>query len=268
VSTVPGLPEALAGATEESAFLGGALRIRQPLGGYRAGLDAVLLAATLSAERGERVLDIGAGAGVVGLAVARRVPDIKVTLVERDPGLAALARDNVAGNDLGTRVGAVVADITRPLRELPELGGLAETFHHALANPPYHVEGRGTLAAEPLKAAANAMPAGALDRWVRFAAAMLRPGGSLTLIHRPDALAGLLAALGGRFGGVVLLPVHPRAGELASRLLARAVKGSRAPLQLRPGLVLHDAGHGFRPRIEAILRHGAALDLRGTPTEP
>jgi tRNA1(Val) A37 N6-methylase TrmN6 len=206
--------------------------------------------------------------GVVGLAVARRLPDIVVTLVERDPGLVALARDNIAGNDLGARVGAVVADITRPLRELPELGGLAESFDHALANPPYHVEGRGTLAAEPSKAAANAMPAGALDRWVRFAATMLRPGGSLTLIYRPDALAGLLAALGGRFGGVVLLPVHPRAGEPASRLLARAVKGSRAPLQLRPGLLLHDAGQGFRARIEAILRHGAGLDMLSAPTEP
>ena len=264
MSDVPGF----ANAGTDDAFLGGALRIRQPVGGYRAGLDAVLLAATLSAERGERVLDIGAGVGVVGLAAAWRVPDIEVTLVERDPGLAALARDNIASNGLGARVGDVVADITRPLRELPELGGLAETYDHALANPPYHVEGRGTLAGKPLKAAANAMPAGALDRWIRFAAAMLRPGGSLTLIHRPDALAGLLAALGGRFGGVVLLPVYPRASEPASRLLARAVKGSRAPLQLRPGLFLHDDGHGFGPWIEAILRRGAALDICNSPTEP
>jgi tRNA1(Val) A37 N6-methylase TrmN6 len=268
VSTVPDFADTPADAAAEDAFLGGALRIRQPAGGYRAGLDAVLLAATLSAQPGERVLDIGAGVGVVGLAAAWRLPDIEVTLVERDPGLAALARDNIAGNGLGARVGAVAADITRPLQELPELGGLAETFDHALANPPYHVEGRGTLAAEPSKAAANAMPAGALDRWIRFAAAMLRPDGSLTLIHRPEALAGLLAALGGRFGGVILLPVHPRAGEPASRLLARAVKGSRAPLQLRPGLILHDAGHGFRPRIEAILRRGAALDACNSPAAP
>ena len=206
--------------------------------------------------------------GVVGLAAARRLPGIEVTLVERDPQFAALARDNVARNGLGTRARVIVADVTRPLQELPDLSGFAESFDHALANPPYNIEAHGTLAAEPLKAAANAMPAGALDRWIRFAAAMLRPAGSLTLIHRPDALAGLLAALCGRFGGVVLLPVHPRAGAPASRLLARAVKGSRAPLELRPGLVLHDAGHGFRPRIEAILRHGAALDMRGAPTEP
>ncbi len=259
--------DAPATAATGDAFLGGSLRILQPEGGYRAGLDAVLLAAALRAQGAERVLDIGAGVGVVGLAAARRLPDIDVTLVERDPGLAALARGNITRNDLDARVRVVAADITRPLSELPELGGLAQCFDCALVNPPYNIEGHGTLAAEPRKAAANAMPAGALERWMRFAAAMLRPGGSLSLIHRPGALHELLAALARRFGGLVLLPIHPRASEPASRLLVHAVKGSRAPLQLQPGLTLHDAGHGFRPQIEAILRHGAALDVCNPPAE-
>jgi tRNA1(Val) A37 N6-methylase TrmN6 len=206
--------------------------------------------------------------GVVGLAAARRLPDIEVALVERDWELAALARDNIACNGLGARVRVTIADVTRPLRELAELGALAESFDHVLVNPPYNVEGRGTLAAEPRKAAANAMPAGSLARWMRFAAAMLRPGGTVTLIHRPEALEELLAGLVRRFGDVVLLPVHPYAGAPASRLLASAVKGSRAPLQLRPGLVLHNADRGLRPQMEAILRHGAALDLRNPPAEP
>jgi len=268
VSDASGSGGTSASAATEDAFLGGALRVLQPEDGYRAGLDAVLLAATVEARRGDRALDMGAGVGVVGLAAARRMPDIEVTLVERDPGLAALARRNVGRNGLDGRVHVIVADVTRPLRELPELGGLADSFDHVLANPPYHVEGRGTLAAEPVKAAANAMPAGALERWMRFGAAMLRPGGALTLIHRPDALEGLLAALARRFGGVVLLPVHPRDGEPASRLLVRAVKGSRAPLRLRPGLILHNADHGFRPQVEAILRDGAALDILNPPAEP
>lgn len=189
-------------------------------------------------------------------------------MVEREPGLAALARSNVALNGLERRVRVIVADVTRPLGETPELSGQAESFAHALANPPYHVEERGTSATPPLKAAANAMPEGALDRWMRFAAAMLRPGGTITLIHRADALQELLAALAGRFGGAVLMPVHPRGGEAASRLIVRAVKGSRAALELRRGLILHNADHGFRPEIEAILRHGAALDMRNSSSEP
>lgn len=261
-------PAAPAGAATEDAFLGGALHIRQPEGGYRAGLDAVLLAASLRAAGAERVLDIGAGVGVVGLAAARRLREIDVTLLERDPGLAALARENIARNALDARVHVAVADITCPLRELPELAGLAHSFDHALVNPPYNLEGHGTRASEPGKAAANAMPPGSLERWMRFAAAMLRPGGTLTLIHRPDALQGLLAALAGRFGGLALLPIHPRPGEPASRLLVRALKGSRAALQLQPGLILHGAGHGFRPQIEAILRHGAPLDICNPPAEP
>jgi tRNA1(Val) A37 N6-methylase TrmN6 len=268
VTDAPNLEDRIAHAPTEDAFLGGALRILQPRDGYRAGLDAVLLAATLAAAGGECVLDAGAGVGVVGLAAARRLADIEVTMVERDPALAALARSNIALNGLDRRVRVVVADVTRPLREAPELGRLTERFAHVLANPPYHVEGCGTLAAQPGKAAANAMPAGALERWLRFAAAMLRPGGTLTLIHRPDALQGLLAALAGRFGGAVLVPLHSRPGEAASRMIVRAVKGSRAALELRPGLVLHNADHSFRARIEAVLRHGAALDLHSGNAEP
>jgi tRNA1(Val) A37 N6-methylase TrmN6 len=254
-------------AETEDAFLGGALRILQPDSGYRAGIDAILLAATVQAKSGERVLDVGAGVGVVGLAVACRQPEADITLVERDSGLADLARRNIALNGFDERARVVVADVARPLGETPELSGLAESFEHVLANPPYHVEGRGTPAVGAQKAAANAMPAGALDRWLRFAASMLRPGGTITLIHRPDALQELLPALAGRFGGVLLLPIHPRGGEPASRLIVLAVKGSRAPLELRPGLVLHNADHGFRPPVEAILRHGAGLDMRNPPAQ-
>lgn len=257
-------PEDLAReAVSDDAFLGGRLRLLQPATGYRAGIDGVLLAATAEAERGAQVLDAGAGIGVVGLCIARRLSDVRVTMVERDRQLAALARRNIERNGLVDRARMVEADILRPLGEAPELAAAAETFDEVLANPPFHVEGRGTAAGDPVKAGANAMPAGALDRWVRFMAAMARPGGRVTLIHRAEALPELLSALEGRFGGALILPLHPRAGEPALRVLVRSVKGSRAPLELRPGLILHSADNGFRPRIAAVLRDGAALSLHG-----
>jgi tRNA1(Val) A37 N6-methylase TrmN6 len=252
--------------TSDDAFLGGALLILQPEAGYRAGLDAVLLAAAAPVEAGfaQHVLDVGAGVGAVGLAVAHRVADADVTLVERDPALTELARANIARNGLSCRVRVVEADVTRPLRELELLSPHAESFDHVLANPPFNAEGRGTAAGHALKAAGNAMPSHDLGRWVRFMAAMARPGGTATLIHRAEALGDLLEALSGRFGNAAVLPLYPREGEPANRVLVQAAKGSRAPLRLLPGLVVHGPDQGFRPEIDAILRHGAALDLGGS----
>lgn len=249
----------------DDAFLGGALDILQPKTGYRAGIDGILLAASIPAGDGNAVHDVGAGVGVVGLAVARRLAHARVSMVERNPQLAALARSNIQRNNLADRVRLFEADITQPSSDLVALGLVAETFDHVLANPPFHIEGRGTAARDPVKAGANAMPDGDLDHWVRFMAGMARAGGTATIIHRADALQAILQALAGRFGGAVVLPIHPREGEPASRVLVQAIKGSRAALELRSGLVLHTADQGFRPDVEAILRHGAALVLRKTP---
>ena len=135
-----------------------------PALGYRAGIDGVLLAATVEAEPGAQVLDVGAGVGIVGLCVACRLPDVRVTMVERDDRLAALARRNIERNGFGDRSRVVEADVLRPLGDCPELAGAAESFDHVLANPPFFVEGRGTTAGDPVKARANAMPEGSLDR--------------------------------------------------------------------------------------------------------
>jgi tRNA1(Val) A37 N6-methylase TrmN6 len=250
--------EAAAGETDD-AFLGGRLQVLQPRAGYRAGIDGVLLAATASGRPGEQVLDVGAGVGIVGLCVASRLPDVAVTMVERDAGLAALARRNIERNGLAGPVRVVEADVLRPLGACPELAVAAESFDEVLANPPFHIEGRGTAAGDPVKAGANAMPAGGLDRWVRFIAAMSKPGGWLRMIHRAEALAEVLDALAGRFGNIGVVPIHARPREPAIRVLVHAIKGSRAPLQIWPGLILHDAGNGFRPDIAAVLRDGAAL---------
>jgi len=262
----PGLATARE-AVSDDAFLGGRLRVLQPATGYRAGIDGVLLAATVEAGSGAQVLDAGSGVGIVGLCVAQRLPGARVTLVERDAGLAALARRNVERNGFAGRMRVIEADILRPLGEAAELAAMAGSFDEVLANPPFHVEGRGTAAGDPIKAGANAMPAGALDRWVRFMAALARPGGRITLIHRTEALPDVLRALAGRFGGAVVVPLHPRQEEAAVRVLVRAVKGSRAPLELRPGLVLHGADNSFRPPIAAILRDAVALALRSRPAD-
>lgn len=248
----------------EDAFLGGALALLQPRRGYRAGIDAVLLAAAapLNEEHAERVLDAGAGVGVVGLSIARRVGTAQVALVESEPRLAALARENVARNGLADRVSVTEADVTGAASELTAVGLAPDSFDHVVANPPFHVEGRGRRPMHAIKAAAHAMPADSLARWMQFLTRVARPGGTLTIVHRPDALADLLKFLDGRFGELKVMPLHPRAGEPAVRIIVQGKKGSRAPLTLLAGVVLHEEdGHSFRPEVARILRHGAPLLL-------
>jgi FkbM family methyltransferase len=247
----------------DDAFLGGALRILQPRDGYRAGVDAVLLAASAHVEAGlrQRVLDVGAGVGVVGLAVARRIADAEVVLVERDARLAELARSNVERNALSERVRVVEADVEQPLGRQPALAEMAESFDHVLANPPFHTQGSGTAATDATKAAAHAMAGDSLIGWSRFLAAMARPSGRVAVIHKAEALAALLAACEGRFGALKVLPIHPRRDAAAIRVIVQGIKGSRAPLVILPQLTLHGDDNGFRPEIDRILRQGAGLEM-------
>lgn len=258
-------PSAGLSNVSDDAFLGGALMLLQPRHGYRAGADAVLLAAAapIRFARAELVLDVGAGVGTVGLCTARRVSDARVVLLEKEPELVALARENVARNGLADRVRVVAGDVTAPNDALTAAGLGPGSFTHVLANPPFHAHGRGTEAPNALKSAAHAMPEPDLDRWARFLARMAAPHGTATIIHKAEALAELLAVLDSRFGALTVLPVHPREGEPAIRVIVQGIKGSRAPLRLMSGFCLHGTGQGFTPAAQAILRHGAPLAPQG-----
>ncbi len=241
----------------EDYFLGDRLIIRQPRKGYRAGVDAVLLAASVRApEKGDAtLLDIGAGVGTVGLCAAARLPTLNVTLLEREPELAKLALENIAANGLTGRVTAVQAEVGAPAGIPPE------SFDDAVANPPFHDSSAGTLAPNALKSASHAMSRQSLNDWLRFMARMVRPGGRATLIHKAEALPEILTAFEARFGGLVILPIHARLNEPAIRVLVHGTKGSRAPLTLRPPFVLHGDGNEFTAAAQKILRQGGALGM-------
>lgn len=244
----------------QDIFLGGRLVIRQPRRGYRAGTDAVLLAATVSElAEGTRVLDAGAGVGTVGLCVAARCPGAQVVLVERESVLADLARQNARDNGFQARVHMVTADIGRASAALAQAGVASESFDHVLANPPFHDAGAGTCAGSELKAVSHQMEAGELATWARFLTRMAAPGGVATMIHKADALARLLNVLEGRFGAITVRPVYAREGEPAIRVIVTGIKGSRAPMRVASPLILHSSGQAFRPEIEAVFRAGAAL---------
>ena len=223
------------------AFHRGRFHLVQPRGGHRAGLDALLLAASVPDGLAGDVLDMGAGTGLAGLATADRHPLARVTLAERDPvTLAALrASLDLPGNaGLAARARVVPVDLMAPAASREAALG-REAHDHALANPPFNSASHRS-SPDARRAGAHDMDGDTLAAWCRAAAAALRPGGSLTMIVRPASLSGLLAAWGGRFGGPALLPVHTREGP-ATRLLARGAKGARAPLAMLPSLHVNDA---------------------------
>jgi tRNA1(Val) A37 N6-methylase TrmN6 len=256
-------PGARAGATSTDDFLGGRISVVQPRSGHRAGSDAVFLAASVPARAGERVLDVGAGAGVAGLCLLARVSGVHVTAVEIDRRLAALAARNAARNGFADHFRAVAADVTSSLLALRKAGLRREGYHHLIANPPFYAEASVRAAPDSARATAHVMREGGLSDWVRTFATMARPNALLSLIHRPDCLDELLDVLYGRFGGITVFPLYPRAGEAATRIIVQAKKGSRAGLSLLPGLVLHEADGRYTDAAEAVLRGGDALELHG-----
>ncbi len=251
------MPEPL--ETTCDAFLDGRVSIKQPAHGFRSGLDAVFLAAACPAKRGDRVLEAGCGAGVASLCLAARVSGIEVTGVEVDPELAELARENIRRNNLTGRCVIMTADIAAPRSELEGLGLQREAYDHVIANPPFYGAGRARASGNERKSRAHIMEEGALDVWLRFLAGSAKAGGTCTIIHTPQALAELLASFEGRFGGIRLLPLYPKRNADAIRIIVSGKKGSRAPLSLARGIVLHEDDGRPSDAAVAILRGGQEL---------
>ncbi|MDZ4776979.1 MAG: methyltransferase [Alphaproteobacteria bacterium] len=234
--------------TTEDRFLDGRLVIRQSAQGYRAGMDALLLAAAVAPAG--RLMEAGCGPGAALLATALRFPEARLTGVERDPAAALLARDNIAANALSDRVGIVEGDV---------FAHIPETYEGIFLNPPFAEPREGTAPKTERQGAH--VTEHDLDAWIARLSNHLTGGGVLTMIHRADKLAAILAAMEGRLGAPTIYPVRPRTDAPASRVLVRGVKGSRAPLTLLRGLDLHDASDSkFTPHADEIFRGRAAID--------
>ncbi len=248
--------------TTSDAFLGGRLLLRQPARGHRAGTDAALLSAALPGTFAGACADLGAGIGAAGLALAVRAPAARVTLVESEAAIAALARANVEANGLAGRVDVLEADVTLAGRARVAAGLADRAYDAVITNPPFLEAGAARLSPSAYRVKAHVGDKDLLARWIRTAAAILVPGGVLVVIHRADALPRLLAECDGRFGSVEVLPVLPRRDQPATRILMRAIRGSRTPFRLLPPLVLHE-GAGFTPEAAGLHNGEASLPWSG-----
>ncbi len=246
----------------EDGFLDGRLRILQPEKGFRAGIDSVFLAAAVPCAPGETVYEAGIGTGVAALCLIARNPTVHVTGIEVAARYALLCEENAKRNGCAENIRVIHADVKEALRKdlaaMPAHG----SFSHAFANPPYFEDGKGTPSPNLLKAQAHAFGPDDLELWVKVLATMVTLRGTVTIVHRADSLGKLLQVMDDRFGDIRIAPLYAREGTAASRIIVQGVKGSKAPMQLLPGLVLHDSSSQFTPEAEAILRHGMAWRLR------
>lgn len=239
------------------ALLGGRVRLDQDGAGIRASLEPVLLAAALPAKPGEVVLEAGTGIGTAALCLLARVPGVRAVGVERDPIQAARATANAALNGWAERFSVVAGDITEPATA--RRAAAAGPFAHAMANPPWFTG--GTEPEQPQRRAARHMEKGGLEPWIAFLARRVSPGGSVLLVLPPGLLPSALEGFA-RFGigSPSVLPLWPREGRPARRVILAGRKGGRGVCRILAGLVLHGAS-GFTAEAEAVLRHGAALRL-------
>jgi tRNA1(Val) A37 N6-methylase TrmN6 len=241
----------------EDAFLGGQLRLRQPKSGHRAGHDAILLAAATPAKSGDRVADFGAGVGAAGLALATRVAGIQLVLVEIAPDLAELARGNARTNAIAADI--VALDVTDSAEIFAAAGLAPDSLDVVLMNPPFNDTARHR--ASPQKALAHVASATTLESWIHAARRTLKSGGVLTLIWRADGLASVLAALDRGFGSLAMMPVHGSPTMPAIRVLVRATKGGKAPLQIHPALMLNNESGVPDKQLEDVLAGKGILSL-------
>ena len=267
------MPEAPAAPSPETlpeltcdAWLGGRLTLVQPKRSHRVGSDAALLAAAAGLTEG-RLVDVGAGVGAVGLALAERCERVSVDLVEIDAASAKLAVENAARNGLARRVRVLALDIA-DARARRQAGLIDEAADAVVTNPPFFDQGTVRTSPNPGRARAHVFTGaqGApqpLIAWVRACLALLRPGGRFVMIHRPEALPLILKSAESRIGAIALLPVYPRAGELAHRVLVSGVKGSRGPFRIAAPIVLHRGDGRLTAEADAIHRGEALVGWDG-----
>jgi tRNA1(Val) A37 N6-methylase TrmN6 len=237
--------------TTKDTFLGGQVTVFQPAGGFRSGLDAVMLAAAVPARSGEHVLELGAGCGVASLCLGSRIRDCSVTGVEIDAELVALASKNAKANQADRRIVFLVADALA----LP--ASLTRAFDHVFSNPPFHLVGDQR---SPDHARSRAKhDSENLGAWLVQGLKRVVPGGTFTMIIRADRLAELLVDAPAT--GLVLFPLWPRKNEPAGRLILQFRKGSQAPSVLLPGLILHEGDGAYTAEADAVLRGTVALKL-------
>lgn len=237
------------------SFLGGRIKLVQPLDGYRAGIDPIFLAAAVHPKPNEIILDVGAGVGVAAISLASRCAHAYVRGLEIQPELVELACQNIRENNLTKRVQMTTGDLLSPPPCL-----LPNSFDHIITNPPYYETKRTRSSPIPGKAQANTETID-LTKWIQSCLKFLKPKGVFTMIHRAERLSEILGYLKDRVGELVIYPLWTTPQKPARRIIVQGRKNVRGDMKLAYGLTLHGGAEKYSKEAEAVLRHAQPILL-------
>lgn len=236
--------------TQEIYVLNKRLKLTHNVGAFKTSIDSVLLAAACPVKEGAHLLDLGCGVGGAGLCVLRRVAGVQLTGVEIQAEHVALARSNAAANGLVDQCTFIGSDIRDYKND--------NAFDYVICNPPYLEEGKHLKSPSVENAIAMGGEVRVKD-WIDCAYDCLKSNGTLTMIHRADNIDKIILGLGKRFGAVEIIPLWPKGGVPAKRVILRAIKHRKSPAHIHAGLVLHDAKGEYTEAVQKILRDAEAL---------
>ncbi|SCA56880.1 Predicted O-methyltransferase [Candidatus Terasakiella magnetica] len=245
----------------EDLFLNGKVHLFQPVEGYRAATDPVLLAASIPAKAGQKVLDVGCGVGAASFCLGARVDGLELSGIEIQDDLVAIAQKNIEKNQLNSTVRIIQGDLSkRPMDPMPN------SFDHVMANPPFYEAGSGHRPPNEIKARAHMEEDASLQNWVDYMLRMTKPKGTVTFINRSERLEETLAALKGRLGEIILYPIwsmNPTGPQRrgAKRFILQGRKGIKTPMKISGGMVVHEDNGDYTALASDILKKGDGLDL-------
>lgn len=237
-------------------FLDGKLIIKQPRKGYRAGIDAVLLAAVVHPKLGDKILEIGAGVGTVMLCIAAHCPAANITGVEIQEDLVSICQENIKDNHFEDRINILQGDLSNPPVLLKP-----NTYDHVISNPPFHDYGPQAGNDIKTKSLSRHVSNVTLQDWIIGCLRFVKPRGLLTLIHRADQLDDSLNALRTISGGIKIYPFWPKQEKPAKLVILQARKGVKSACTIRPGMVLHDREGKYTQEAESIFRGSGRIEI-------
>ena len=240
----------------QDSILKGKVLISQYKDGYRMAVDTVLLAASVRGDRGLKALDMGCGVGGAMLCLAQRCSNLEIHGLELQPHLAELAQKNITDNGYEDRMRVFEGDILSPPATVKN-----DSYDHVFANPPFLQDDRGHHPPDGSKRIAHVESHTSLADWVKVALKLAKTKGSITIVQRADRLGDIISALEGKAGEITVFPIWPKAGQNANRVIVQARKGTKSPLVMAPGLVLHTDSDRYTDIAQSIME-GGGLALR------